>query len=152
MTVRRWNWHLYAGFLLCLVGFGSYPFVFARFPLTRDVAWVNYMLLLAGLMVLFYGLKRAFRDPEHYRGKIVGPILGLLSVVLVGFFGFLTLGMTKQLPASAGAPRVGQKAPEFELADINNQQVSLAKLLSAPLPGNGSAPKGVLLVFYRGYW
>jgi hypothetical protein len=152
MNKRRWNWHLYAGFLLCLVGFGSYTFFFVKFPLTRDVPWANYLLLAAGLLLLFVGLTRAYRDSSHYRGKVAGPILGVLSVLLVGFFLYVIFGLTRQLPASANAPRVGQKAPEFVLADINNQQVSLATLLSSPLPGTGAAPKGVLLVFYRGYW
>ena len=37
MNERRWNGHLWAGFLLCLLGFASYTFVFAKFPITRDV-------------------------------------------------------------------------------------------------------------------
>jgi len=152
MEARRWNWHLWAGFLVCLVGFASYPVFFVKFPVTRDVPWVNFLLLAAGLAMLFYGFIRAFGDSAHYRGKISGPILGLLSVLIVGLFCYLIFFMARQLPASAGAPRVGQQAPEFELADINNQPVSLAKLLSTPLPGTGTAPKGVLLVFYRGYW
>lgn len=152
MNTRRWNWHLWAGFLFCLVGFGSYPFVFAKYPVTRDVPWVNFLLMAIGLLLLFSGLKRAFGDSQHFRGKIFGPILGLLSVLLVGFFCYISFYMTRQMPSSAGAPRVGQQAPEFELADINNQTVSLAQLLSSPLPGTGAAPKGVVLVFYRGYW
>jgi len=54
------------------------------------------------------------------------------------------------LPESKGAPKVGQKAPEFTLVDTSRKPVSLAELLSTPI--NGNAPKGVLLVFYRGYW
>ena len=152
MEVRRWNWHLWAGFLLCLVGFASYPLLFFKFPATRDVPWVNFLLLAAGLLILFAGLRRAFGDCAHYRGKLVGPILGVVSVLIVGFFCYMIFFMTRHLPASASAPRVGQKAPEFDLADINKQSVSLATLLLAPLPGTGAAPKGVLLVFYRGYW
>jgi len=40
--------------------------------------------------------------------------------------------------------------PPFSLPDATGKQVSLTELLTAPV--NGSAPKGVLLVFYRGYW
>jgi hypothetical protein len=152
MKKRRWNWHIWVGFLLCLVGFGSYPFLFVKFPALLDMPWVNFLLLAAGVLLLFVGLRRAYTDPEHYRGKIAGPILGVLSVLLVGFFGYIVFYATRQLPSSAGAPRIGQKAPEFTLADINNQQVSLVSLLSAPLPGTNAAPKGVVLVFYRGYW
>ena len=152
MNQRRWNWHLWAGFVLCLIAFVSYPFFFAKFPMTRDVPWVNYLLFAAGLALLFLGLKRAFGKSEQYRGKIAGPILGLVGLAAVGFFGYLIFFMTRQLPASAGAPRIGQTAPEFVLPDVNNQPVSLASLLSTPLPNSQAAPKGVLLVFYRGYW
>jgi peroxiredoxin len=47
------------------------------------------------------------------------------------------------LPASAAAPRVGQKAPDFTLPDQNGRTVALADLIS---------DNGVLLIFYRGYW
>ena len=152
MEAHRWNWHLWAGFLICLVGFASYPVIFVKFPVTRDIPWVNFLLLAAGLAILFYGLRLAFGDSAPYRGKITGPILGLLSALIVGLFCYFIFFMAHQLPVSAAAPHVGQQAPEFELADINNQPVSLTKLLSTPLPGTGTAPKGVLLVFYRGYW
>ncbi|MEA2344903.1 MAG: hypothetical protein QOF63_3072, partial [Thermoanaerobaculia bacterium] len=41
---------------------------------------------------------------------------------------------------------VGAKAPDFVLLDINRKPVALAQLLAA------SSNKGVILVFYRGYW
>ena len=84
--------------------------------------------------------------------KITGPILGTLSLLALGFFCYIVFYMTRQLPASAGAPHVGQKAPEFVLPDTTNQPVSLASLLSTPLVGSQVPPKGVVLVFYRGYW
>ena len=54
MNERRWNWHLWAGFLFCLLGFASYPFVFAKFPITRDVPWANFLLfaIVVGLYAL----------------------------------------------------------------------------------------------------
>jgi peroxiredoxin len=39
---------------------------------------------------------------------------------------------------------VGQKAPAFALPDTNNRTVALADVLSQS--------RGVVLVFYRGYW
>ena len=53
----------------------------------------------------------------------------------------------RPLPASAGAPDVGKKAPDFRLEEVGGKPVSLSEILSA-------GPKGswVLLVFYRGYW
>ena len=151
MNRRLWNWQLWAGFLLCLAGFASFPF-FARFPVTRDVPWANILFFAAGGVLLFLGLKRAFGQPQQYRGKIAGPILGTLSLLALGFFCYIVFYMTRQLPAAAGAPHVGQKAPEFVLPDTTNQPVSLASLLSTPLTGSQASPKGVVLVFYRGYW
>jgi hypothetical protein len=152
MNQRRWNWHLWAGFLICLAAFASYFFVFARFPLTRDVPWVNFLLFGTGIAFLFVGLKRAFGQPQQYRGKIAGPILGTLGLFVVGFFCFAIFHQTRQLPVANGAPRVGQKALEFALPDSNNNPVSLSSLLSTPLQNSQAPPKGVLLIFYRGYW
>jgi hypothetical protein len=151
MNRRLWNWRLWAGFLLCLVGFASFPF-FARFPVTRDVPWADFLLFAVGGVLLFLGLKRAFGQTQHYGGKIAGPILGTLSLLALGFFCYIVFYMTRQLPTAAGAPHVGQTAPEFVLPDTTNQPVSLASLLSTPLVGSYVPPKGVVLVFYRGYW
>ncbi len=151
MTSRRWNWSIWTGFLVCVAGAFSYIF-FARFPLTRDVPWVSFLLFLAGLSLLAVGLKRAFTRADQYRGKIFGPILATLSLLLIGFFCFAVLVSTRQLPSSSSAPRLGQKAPDFSMLDTSNHPVSLAALLAAPLPGSGKPAKGVLLVFYRGYW
>ena len=151
MNQRRWNWHLWAGFALCLAGFATFP-LFARFPLTRDVPWANFLFFAAGLALLLVGLRRAFSRPQQYRGKIAGSILGTLGLVVLGAFCFIVFHLTRQLPASNGAPRLGQEAPEFALADTDNHPVSLSSLLSSPMPQTNAPPKGVLLVFYRGYW
>jgi hypothetical protein len=151
MNERRRNWHLGLGFFLCLVGLVSY-LPLTRFPVTRDVPWVTYLFFAAGASFLGMGLKRAFGNPEQFRGKILGPILSLISLLIVGVFCFFVFYAAKQLPHSTGAPQVGQKAPDFTLLDANQQNVALATLLSTPLPGSQKPPKGVLLIFYRGYW
>jgi len=62
--------------------------------------------------------------------------------------------MSRWLPTAHGAPQIGQKAPVFTLADTHGKPVSLSELLSAPINGKApsSNPRGVLLIFYRGYW
>jgi hypothetical protein len=151
MKQRRRNWHLWVGFLLSILGVLSYFLVFARYPVTRDTPWANYLILLAGIGLLISGLRRAYGQPQQFRGKIVGPILAVLGLAAVGSFCFLIFYATKQMPKATGAPRVGQKAPEFVLTDTNNKEVSLASLMT-PLPNSSTPPKGVFLVFYRGYW
>jgi hypothetical protein len=73
-----------------------------------------------------------------------------LGVLVMAFFIFIAFIEARRLPASAGAPQVGQKAPDFTLTDANNKPVTLAELLTQPI--NNKPPKGVLLIFYRGYW
>ncbi len=152
MNERRWNWHLWAGFLLCLAAFVSYLFVFAKYPVTRDIPWANFLLFAVGGVLLVIGLQRAFGQAQQYRGKVTGPILATLSLLVLGFFCYIIFYMTKQLPPPSTALQVGQRAPEFVLSDANNNRVALSSLLSAPMPGLRTPPKGVLLVFYRGYW
>jgi hypothetical protein len=152
MSLRKLNWQIWAGFLLTLIAFLSYFMVFIWFPVTRDFPWANLVLFaLAGSLVLS-GVRRAY-SPERLRpmrSRIIGTILATLSVAIFGLFIFVTLINAKRLPASHSAPQLSQKAPEFTLTDMNGKSVSLSELLTTPI--NGSAPKGVLLVFYRGYW
>jgi hypothetical protein len=149
---RSWNWSLWVGFLFVLAGFVSYP-LFARFPLTRDFPWANFLLFGVGGIFLVVGLVRGFGKAQLYRGKIVGPILAGLSVVVFGFFSYLIFYELRQLPSSMEAPRVGEKAPEFALPDQDNNEVSLADLLSAPASIASTAKvNAVLLIFYRGFW
>jgi peroxiredoxin len=69
---------------------------------------------------------------------------------VIALFVFTIFIGGRWLPASKGAPQVGQRAPDFSMPDSSGKTVSLNELLTTPI--NGNAPKGVLLVFYRGYW
>src|SRR4051812_46011922 len=139
---RNWNFPLWIGFLIILVGLFSFQF-FIQFPATRDFPWVNLLLFGAGAAFLIAGLARAFKHPDVYRGKIFGPILTLVSLVAVGLFCFGVFVLARQLPHTAGAPQVGQKAPQFTLPDSNGKPVSLTELLDQ---------KAAILIFYRGHW
>jgi hypothetical protein len=152
MTARRFNWPLWAGFLLTLIASFSYFAFFVRFPITRDFPWANLLLFVLAAVLLFMGLRRGFaRDRAHpTRSRIVTSIVSLFSVVIFALFVFVIFIAARWLPPSTGAPHVGQKVPEFTLSDANGKQVSLNELLTAPI--EGKPPKGVLLVFYRGYW
>jgi len=140
---RSWNWSLWVGFLFVVAGFFSYTF-FTRFPVTRDFPWANLVLFCIGGILLVVALFRAFGNPRAYHGKIFGSILTVLSVLMIGLFSYIIFYELRQVPASAGAPRVGQKAPDFMLLDQNKQPVGLGDLLPAS--------RGVALIFYRGFW
>ena len=155
MRKLRWNWRVWLGFVLSVVAFVSYFRFFARFPVTRNVPWANFLLFGASAAFLWAGFREAFGEGQFLRGKIVSSVLTLLTVSIFGIFCFVIFHATSQLPASSGSPRVGENAPEFALRNTHGNLVSLSSLLSAPLdPSSPSqnAPKGVLLVFYRGYW
>ena len=148
---RRPNAPLWLGFLIAVFAFLSYVPIFARYPSTRDMPWVNFLLFAIALVSLAVGLRRAFAQPGLYRGKIAGPILATLSVAALVLFCLFTFSLGKHLPASMQAPKVGQKAPDFALSDTKGGTVTLASLLSTPI--SPSQPtKGVVLIFYRGYW
>jgi hypothetical protein len=140
---KSWNWMLWIGFLLVLVGFFSYPF-FVLFPATRDFPWVTLALFCAGGIFLIAGLARSFGRPQVYRGNVFGPILTVISLLVFSLFAYELFYVLRQMPASAGAPRVGEKAPEFTLPDQNGKSVALSDIL-------GSS-RAALLIFYRGHW
>ena len=148
--MKRLNWPLWVGFLLTFFAFLSYPFLFIEWPITRDFPWVNFLLFAFALVLLFIGVRRAFKPDRRLVSKIVAPILATVSVLVIAFFVFIALIQSRWLPASQAAPAVGQKFQEFTLTDTNNQPVTLASLLSQPI--NNKPPRGVLLIFYRGYW
>ena len=152
MNTRRFNWPLWVGFLLTLAAFLSYFLVFVWFPVTRDFPWASLLIFLIAAVLLVMGVRRGFASdrPHPTRSKVVTSIVATLSVAIVAFFIFTIFIAARWLPASKGAPQVGQRAPDFTLTDTTGKQVSLAELRTSPIDGN--APKGVLLVFYRGYW
>lgn len=152
MNIKRLNWPLWFGFLLTLGAFLSYFFIFVWFPFTRDFPWANLVLFVIAGVLLFMGVRRAFASdcPHRTRSRIVSSIVGALSLVVFALFVFTIFIGGRWLPASKGAPQVGQRAPDFSLPDTSGKTVSLNQLLTTPV--NGNAPKGVLLVFYRGYW
>jgi AhpC/TSA family len=139
---RKWNWPIWIGLVVAVGGLFSYEF-FAQFPITRDFPWANLLLFCVGAILLGLGLVRAFGRPHLYRGKIFGPIFATVALLAFAFFAYGVFYVARQLPASAAAPRVGQKAPDFTLPDQNGRPVALADLISG---------KGALLIFYRGHW
>jgi len=152
MAAKRWNWQPWAGFGLSIGALAGYVLWVNE---TRAVFWPALLLFAVVVVLLFSGLKRRSREPELYRGKIAGYVLTSLSVLILGLFGFLAYEVSKVFPEAKNSPQIGQRAPEFSLVDSNGENFTLAQLLSTPITNSGSAAratKGVLVVFYRGYW
>jgi peptidoglycan/LPS O-acetylase OafA/YrhL len=148
---RRWNAMVWIGFLLVLAAPVTYFVVFVRFPATRDFPWATLLVFFAGLVLITLGWRKGLREPQTYRGRVAGPILLGFGAAVCGMFLYATLVAARQLPPSSGAPKVGEKAPDFSLPDTNGKSVTLAGLIAGGR-GQGEAARAVLLIFYRGYW
>ena len=148
--MRKLNWPIWVAFAITIFALLSYPFIFINWPLTRDFPWVNLALFVSALVFLFIGVRRAFQPERRIISKIFASLLTIFSVLIMALFIFAAFIESRRLPASQGAPAVGQKAPDFSVLDTDNKRVSLADLLAQPI--NNQPPKGVLLIFYRGYW
>ena len=141
MNERSVHWPLWSGLALSVAAFFSYFAFFYRFPVTRDVPWINALLFVIAMVLLAIAVRRAFAGG---RRKVLATIVGLAGLAIALFFGFAILVAGKQIPPAPGAPQVGQRAPEFALRDTEGRPVALSQL--------AAGQKGVLLVFYRGYW
>src|SRR5690349_22368315 len=104
MNLRRFNWPLWLGFVLSVVGVFSYLAVFVWYPITRDFPWANLLLFAIAAVLLFVGVRRAFAS-DRRRSKILASIVATLGVVVIALFlfGFFIGG--RELPASKGAPQ-----------------------------------------------
>jgi len=152
MAAKFWNWRIWAGFALCIAALVGYGFMVNE---TRAVFWPALLLFMVAAALLVSGLKRRSHEPELYRGKIAGPVLTAVCVLIFGLFGFVAYQVSRVFPDAKHSPQIGQRAPEFSLVDANGKSFTLAQLRSSPITDSGGvarATKGVLVVFYRGYW
>ena len=149
LNEKRRNSAVWLGLILAIVSLLSQGLFFLKVPGQNALPWLSLALATVAVMLVLVGVKRAFFEPQLYRGKVAGSIVTVVSLLLfaVTVFGFVT---ARRIPGTEGVPQVGQKAPDFTLADTDGHNVSLVDLLSTPV-GN-ARPKAVLLVFYRGYW
>jgi len=179
-SARRRNWAAWLGLLFAFAAMLSNAGFFLGVPWPKLLAWLVVVLTIAAIVCAVIGIMRAFRQPQIYAGKVSSSILGVLALLICGLAALASI-TSRALPAATNAPQVGQKAPDFTLADTNGNKVSLGQLLGkadaatktvslvAPpkevmeklgmanqsshvAAGIATPPKAVLLVFYRGYW
>ena len=168
-TLRQRNWAPWLGLLLAVAAMLSNAGFFVALPGQRALAWLGVVLVIAAIVCAVIGVMRAFRQAQVYRGKVSSSVLGVLSLLICGLVAFGSFH-ARDLPSSAAAPQVGQKVPDFTLADTRGNKVSLSQLLGKTDPSTSASannssgqtipaglntatpPKAVLLVFYRGYW
>ena len=153
---RRRTWAPWMAFVFTLIAIALNALTFVTLRGTQVILWLSF---LAGSIAVVYGIVgigRAFRRPQVFGGKVTSSIFSVFALVVCALMIFLWYH-ARSLPASAGAPRIGQKAPDFTLPDTLGRNVSLTQLLghgdsAAPTSTSAAAPKAVLLIFYRGYW
>ena len=146
---HRRNAGLWVGLVLALLGPLSNGLTFLGFPAAL-VPWISLALPVIGVALVFFGLWRAFKHSIIYKGKIAGSIVAIFSLLFLALSTAFFWGARHIPSQSAGAPAIGQRVPDFTLPDSTGRSVSLAQLFDSST-GN-TAPKAVLLIFYRGYW
>ena len=60
MNIKRFNWQIWAGFVLSFLASLAYPFFFVNYPITRDFPWATLVLYALAVVLLLIGLRRAF--------------------------------------------------------------------------------------------
>ena len=149
---KRRNAVVLWGLLFALCSLGANAAAFAAPPMQSALPWLSLGLAILALIAMTRGLWLTFTQSQVYRGKVLNIVLGLVTLALSGLMIFAFV-FARKLPSGTEAPQVGQRAPDFTLTDANGQSVSLDSLF-APASGDpqSTAPKAVLLIFYRGYW
>ena len=78
--MKRLNWQIWAGFLLSLFAGLSYGFLFVRWPITREFPWANLILFAIAFVLLFFGLRRAFKPDRTIVSKIFSSLAAAFGV------------------------------------------------------------------------
>ncbi|HEV2991839.1 MAG TPA: hypothetical protein VG759_25610, partial [Candidatus Angelobacter sp.] len=108
---RSRNGALWAGFLLMLLAVLSNGLFFLGIPGQQVLPWLSLLLSIVALVSVIAGLRRVFGQAAR-RGRILAVVLSVLSLLLFGF-GLLAFVSGRHIPPVVGAPRVGEKVPEF---------------------------------------
>ncbi len=126
---------VWLGPILAFVGVASYFALFLNWPITRDVPWVNLILLALALAASIAGLMRS-------RRRVLAAAGLALTLAFSGFFLWYTYVVSYDLPSAELALDVGAQVPAVVLRDARGQDVELAALSREKL----------VLVFFRGHW
>ena len=145
----RRNSSLWLALILAVAAALCNPLFLLNPPAQAFIPWLSLALAVAALLFLALGAKNLFAQPRTIAARIFATTLAL-AAFLISAGAILFFYGARAIPASPGAPQLGQIAPGFTLPNTDGAAVSLDTLFS-PAPG-AAAPKAVLLIFYRGYW
>lgn len=134
------NHALWGGPLVAVAGLVSYYALFARWPVTRDVPWVNLPLVWGGALFALLGAARALKRGGWRLGVgALGALLALGCAALLTFYCFV---LSYQMPAPGEGSVEGAQFPTLVLPAHDGTEVDL---------GEASGGKLILVVF-RGTW
>lgn len=139
---RRRNHLLWIGPIVVFAGALSYFTYFVRFPVLRDFPWLNLPIVLVGLLASGWAAWRAWSLPQRYRGRVLGTLGVVFSLLIAGLFCAYVFVLSYRMPEPAVASLTLNAAPDFTLRDARGGEVQLSALRG----------QRVVLVFYRGYW
>ncbi len=134
----RFNHRAWIGPLVAIFGLLSYFTLFYRWPLTRDLPWLNLLILLAAIGVSLTALPRA----RSTAGRVGGGVGLFVSVALAGLLCFYVFSLSYRLPDAGRVVDDGTRLPEISLASARGEAVDVA----------AAARDKLILVFYRGHW
>ena len=124
---RQRNWAAWFGLLFAVAAVLSNATFFFGPPAPKLIAWLGVVLVIAAVVCAVIGILRAFSQPQVYRGKVSSSILGVVSLLLCGLVAVASV-TSRALPVATNAPQVGQKVPDFTLADTSGNKVSLGSV------------------------
>jgi len=139
---RHRNHALWIGPLVTMAGMISYFLVFARWAVLRDFPWVNLPVVLAGAAVSVVGFWRAFFRASLWRGKVLGTLGLVFSLLVAGLFNVYVFVFSSMLPEPTALTLELAEAPEIALPDQQGRLVSLTDLRG----------RKVIVTFFRGFW
>ena len=132
---------IWLGPLITFAGFVSYFLVFSKYPVLRDVPWVNIPLVTLGGALTVVGLWHGWSHSRWFK-RCLHCAGALLSVGIAGLLFFYVFSYSYGIPATSETTGAIERAPDFSLSDANGNLVSLADYRG----------KKVVISFYRGFW
>src|SRR5947209_379901 len=115
-TNRQPNRSPWWGLLLAIAALAINGLFFLKTPGIHALPWISLFLAALALVFVIYGVRLAYGHGTLYRGKISSVVIGVLAVAVCAVAA-LAFVKSKGLPDAAGAPQVGERAPDFSLPD-----------------------------------
>ncbi|MFP6663296.1 MAG: hypothetical protein VCC00_03730 [Deltaproteobacteria bacterium] len=130
---------VWLGPLVAVIGLVTYFTIFYRWPLTRDLPWLNFLVIAAGIALAFSGMRAS--PGTGWRAGVARLAVGvsLLPAALLAWYSFV---FSAQMPATDLAAGPGTELPALILLDDKGDAFHLGM----------AGEKRALIVFYRGFW